>query len=102
MGYGVNYNKTYLAITIAAFVIAIFVISSVVKLETTWVGIYNSGTHVMLEYDNEYSPTFFTKSNCEAWVAEKVANHPIGKYMCGKNCRFRSLGLVDCDKLYEY
>jgi hypothetical protein len=101
MQYDLNYNKTYLAIIITAFIVAICVISSVVRLQTTWVGIYNSGKRVMLEYDNKYSPSFFTKSSCEDWVKKQKNINSEGTYMCGKNCRFKEIGVVDCDQIYN-
>ncbi len=97
-----DYTKTFLGIIIATFLLALFVIGNVMSLETTWLGIYNSEGNIQKEIKNEYSKTFFAKRKCENWIKERKKINPNGLYACGKNCKFKTMGFLDCDKLYKY
>jgi hypothetical protein len=97
-----DYTKAFLGITIATFLLALFIIGNVMSLETTWLGIYNSEGDIQEETKNEYSKTFFTKRKCENWIKKRKKINPDGLYVCAENCKFIVTGLINCDKLFEY
>ena len=97
-----DYTKAFLGITVAMFLLALFVIGNVMSLETTWLGIYNSEGDIQKETKNEYSKTFFTKRKCENWIEKRKKINSDGLYVCGKNCKFRTIGMLDCKQMYNY
>jgi len=97
-----DYKKYYLVIVITAFVVSLFVIRNITSLETTWLGVYNPEGNIQRETKNEYSNTFFSKKQCEAWIKKRKENSFSGIYVCGKNCSFMAMGFIDCEKIFEY